>query len=399
MAQWLFVGFGGYAEVLKNKPMRRLFLVAMLARLPHTAAALILTLHVVQYLDRNYGAAGLVVAATTLGMAVGAPWRGRLVDRVGLRRALIPSIIGEALLWPLAAYVSYEWLLPVAFFAGTLNLPIFSVVRQSLSVLVPPAQQRTAFSIDGITNELSFIVGPASAIFLATQTNTEITLTLIGVLGAAAGLLLFWFNPPTRSPAAPVVSTELVESHFEWLTPAILAIFAISVGATFTLNGTDVGILAQLRATGDVASLGIVFFFWCASSIVGGLIYGAIRRPIEPMLILFAMGVLTIPVGFANGVWTLSLLLIPSGMLCTPLMAATGERIARLVREERRGEAMGWQGTSFTVGAAIGAPLTGVAIDNFSPGGGFVFVGIAATVLAFAGLVATHQRRRVAYSR
>lgn len=379
--------------------MRRLFMVAMLARLPHTAAALILTLHVVQYLDRNYGAAGLVVAATTLGMAFGAPWRGRLVDRLGLRRALIPSIIGEAILWPLAAYVPYEWLLPVAFFAGTLNLPIFSLVRQSLSVLVPPAQQRTAFSIDGITNELSFIVGPAAAIYLATQTNTEVTLAAIGVLGAAAGLLLFWFNPPTRSAdAEPAVTTALVESEFEWLTPAILAVFAISVGTTFTLNGTDVGILAQLRATGDVASLGIVFFFWCTSSIVGGLIYGAIRRPIEPMLILVAMGALTIPIGLASSVWTLALLVIPAGMLCTPLMAATGERIARLVREERRGEALGWQGTSFTVGAALGAPLTGVAIDNFSPGGGFVFVGITATAVAFAGLIATRQRRRVAYS-
>lgn len=365
----------------------------MLARLPHTAAGLILTLHVVQDLGRNYGAAGLVVAATTLGMAVGAPWRGRLVDRIGLRRALIPSIIGEAILWPLAASVSYEWLLPVAFVAGTLNLPIFSVVRQCLSVLVKPDQRRTAFSIDGITTELSFIVGPASAIYLATRTSTPFTLTLIGVLGAAAGLLLFWFNPPTRSTyAGPEVTIGIVESQFEWLTPAILAVFAISVGATFTLNGTDVGILALLRSKEAVGSLGIVFFFWCAASIVGGLIYGSMRRPIEPMLILFVMGLLTIPVGLADSVWSLSLLVIPSGMLCTPLMAATGERISRLVREERRGEAMGWQGTSFTIGAAIGAPLTGVAIDNFGPGGGFVFVGVVATLLALAGLIATRER-------
>jgi len=365
----------------------------MLARLPHTAAGLILTLHVVQDLGRNYGAAGLVVAATTLGMAVGAPWRGRLVDRVGLRRTLIPSIIGEALLWPLAGFVSYEWLLPVAFAAGALNVPIFSVVRQSLSVLVKPEQRRMAFSVDGVTTELSFIIGPASAIYLATRTSTEFTFILIGVLGAAAGTLLFWFDPPTRSThAEPEVTTGLVESRFEWLTPAILAAFAISAGATFTLNGTDVGILAQLRAGDAVGSLGIVFFFWCAASIAGGLVYGALHRPFEPMLILFVMGLLTIPVGLADSVWTLSLLLIPSGLLCTPLMAATGERISRLVREERRGEAMGWQGTSFTIGAAIGAPLTGVAIDNFGPGGGFVFMGVVGTVLALAGLIATRDK-------
>ena len=33
-----------------------------------------------------------VGAATTVGMAIGGPWRGRMVDRMGLRRALAPGL-------------------------------------------------------------------------------------------------------------------------------------------------------------------------------------------------------------------------------------------------------------------------------------------------------------------
>src|SRR6476646_9204296 len=128
------MGIGRYAALLARRPVRRLILVGMIARLPHSAAGLILTLHVVQTLGRGYAAAGLAAAALTIGIAVGSPWRGRLIDRIGLRRTLLPSVIAEGVLWPIAAFVPYEALIPVAFVCGAFALPIFTVVRQSISV-------------------------------------------------------------------------------------------------------------------------------------------------------------------------------------------------------------------------------------------------------------------------
>ena len=70
--------------------------------------------------------------------------------------------------------------------------------------------------------------------------------------------------------------------NFAWFTAAVAAVFAVAAGAGMVLSGTDVGIVAALETGGHQAEIGIVFLFWCAASVVGGLIYGAMHRPISP---------------------------------------------------------------------------------------------------------------------
>ena len=72
--------FGAYGRLLQDPRIRQLLMVGFIARFPHTAAGVILTLHVALTLGLGYGQAGLAAAAMTLGIAVGAPWRGRVVD-------------------------------------------------------------------------------------------------------------------------------------------------------------------------------------------------------------------------------------------------------------------------------------------------------------------------------
>lgn len=74
------MNFAAYREILALAPVRRLLVVAMFARIPHAAAGVLLTLHVVETMKLSYAAAGGIAAAITIGMAIGAPWRGRLVD-------------------------------------------------------------------------------------------------------------------------------------------------------------------------------------------------------------------------------------------------------------------------------------------------------------------------------
>ena len=79
------------------------------------------------------------------------------------------------------------------------------------------------------------------------------------------------------------------------------------------LSGTDVGIVAALQTGGHEAEIGIVFLFWCAASVVGGVLYGAMHRPVSPILLLLGMSALTIPMAFATDTWTLSLLALLPG--------------------------------------------------------------------------------------
>lgn len=432
------MNFRLYRDLLAIVPVRRVLLVGMLARFPHAAAGVLLTLHVVLTLDKGYAAAGVVAALVTIGIAVGAPWRGRRVDNVGLRKALIPSVISEAVIWSIAPHVSYEWLLVLALIGGLFTLPVFSVVRQSLGVLATGDKRRTAFTLDSIATEIVFMGGPAVGAILATSISSVVGLTLVGISTAAAGLFLMWFNPPTRSvgaalehdveaataavvtaapahlgepaaeltqaaaeasdPAHPGGLLRRAASGFSWLTLSVAVVFVVAAGAGLLLASTDVGIVALVESSGNPNQLGIVFAVWCAASLVGGLLYGAMNRRISPMLLLLAMSVLTLPMCFATDTISLALLSIPGGLLCAPVLSAASERVADLVSEERRGEAMGWYGSALTTGTAIGAPLAGAAIDTIGPASGFAFAGAAAAtmVLLTLGARAVVIRRRAA---
>ena len=417
------MNFAAYREILAVGPVRRLLIIAILARIPHAAAGVLLTLHVVESMHLSYAAAGSIAAAITVGMAIGAPWRGRMVDVYGLRKALIPSVIAEVVVWGTAPFLNFQLLIVAAFIGGLFAVPIFSVVRQALGVMVPQEQRRTAYALDSMGGELTFMVGPAAGVMLATN-NTVIGLIIIGVSASLAGIFLMWFNPPTRTghkgsfidvnepevhpldrvedqPAPDLVGKGMVQSWWEttrhnirWVNIAVLAILATSLGAGLVLTGVNVGMVAMMQHNDTSSDLGIVFLFWCGASIVGGIVYGALKRSVNPLWLLGAMALLIIPMGYATNAWTLGLLSILPGLLCAPVLTSSAEHIADLVTEKRRGEAMGWYGSSMTIGNAMGAPFAGAMIDSIGPWAGFAIVGVICTVLAILGLLAMGLWRR-----
>ena len=377
------MGFSGYAQLWADKPVRTLFIAAFFARIPMMAAPLVFTLFVVDDLDGTYAQAGVVAAATTLGAAIGSPWRGRLIDRLGMRRAILPSIIAVGILYPLATFSTYAWLIPVSLLMGLFLIPIFSIVRLSLSVMVEERQRRTAFSADSVISEASFIIGPAAGVLLVTQAGADVALYAIGACEVLAGLIFLHLNPPTRSTAdADEPAPDKPATRAPFLSVPVVFLFLISGGTMATLMGTDLGIVAELRELDQVGAIGFTYGLWGLSSLVGGLIYGTLNRSIRPTYLLLALGLTTIPVGLGSQVWSLSLWVIPTGFLCAPTMTAAAEWIAKLVPEERRGEAMGWQGTAFTIGGAASSPVVGAAIDDVGAWGGFVTGGLIATVIA-----------------
>lgn len=417
------MNFAAYREILAIGSVRRLLIVAMVARIPHAAAGVLLTLHVVQTMGLSYAAAGSISAAVTIGIALGAPWRGRMVDLYGLRRALIPSVIAEITVWGTAPFLNFQLLVMAAFIGGLFAVPIFSVVRQALGVMVAPGQRRTAYALDSMGGEITFMIGPAAGVMLATK-NTALGLVVIGISASVAGLFLMVINPPTRTghkgsyigvdhsrgetqevddtPSAPELRGRnfvrrwwgTTRQSLRWVNIAVLAILATSLGAGLVLTGVNVSMVALMEFNERTVDLGIVFLFWCGASIIGGIIYGALKRSVNPLWLLAAMAVLIIPMGFATNAWTLGLLSILPGLLCAPVLTASAEHIADLVTEKRRGEAMGWYGSSMTIGGAMGAPFTGIMIDSIGPWAGFVIVGAMAALLAGLGLIAMAVWRR-----
>jgi MFS family permease len=412
-----------YRRVLTLPGVPQLLGFAVLARIPRAGATVVLTLYVVLGLDRSYGAAGLVSAFFTVGVAVGAPWRGRALDRLGVRRALLPSVLVEGSAWFIVPVVGFHALFPVVFVAGLMSVPIFTVIRQSLAVLVPLSHQHTAYALDSIGTELTFMTGPAVAVLLVTQWSPTGAVFTIGATLVLAGLAIMIFNPPTRSPVDPAVEAPAedlansepsagsgsslnsgssavsagtspagaarspAESGTLLRDPALLAVLAVATGALAVLAATDVSIVAHARADGQIELTWLVFVVWSLPSLIGGLVFGAIRRAVSPYALLLGLGLLTIPVGFAPNVWWLMAALVPAGFLCAPTLSATASAISRLVPENRRGEAMGWYGSALTLGMAAGTPIAGTAIDLAGPWAGFTLLGGVGVVVALIGLV------------
>ncbi len=384
----LLAPLGPYRSLLALPHVRSLVLVTALARIPATAAGVALTLHVVLSLGGGFGAAGLLGAMLTIGGALGAPLMGRMTDRHGLRRTLVLTAAGQGAFWLLAPFLPYPLLLPLGLCGGLLSLPLFSVSRQSLAALVPVDRRRTAYSLDSMSVEVSFALGPAAGVLMATQVSTRVTLLAIGGSMMVAGLALYLLNPPIRSEAELRDAEGLAPvPRSQWLSDRLLVVLVATAGATVVLAGTDVSIVAALRQRGELGWSGVVIAAWCSWSLIGGFVYGALPRALPALVLMELLCLLTIPVGLADHWWALALALVPAGIMCAPTIAATGELISRLVPAAVRGEAMGLHSSALTAGMALGAPLAGVMVDRFGPSMGFAAVGVAGALLGLAGLL------------
>lgn len=364
-----------YKIVLGLPGLRALMLIGFLARIPATAVSMTITLHVVISLGLGYGEAGVAGAVAMAGVGVGSPLAGRLIDRVGLRPVLIVTTVAQGLYWVIAPHLSYMALVTLGFVAGVLSLPIFSVMRQFVAALVPAEQRRTAFAVDSMAVELSFMLGPALAVAAVTSLSSRLTMYGVAVGLVASGLLLIIRNPPIRS-AQEEAERSVAVPRRRWLTPSMVTLLGITMATTFVLAATELSVVSVLNNEGATAWTGLVIGLWCAYSIVGGFIYGALSRSLSPLLIIGGMAALTLPIGLVGGGWWwLTLALVPAGLLCAPSLASTVDTVSHWVPSGARGEAMGLHGTALTVGVAAGAPLAGAVIDAFGSAWGFATAG------------------------
>lgn len=384
-----------YRQTLALPGVRGLMILVFFARIPATAAGMVLTLHVAVGLGRGYGAAGTVGAVATIGIALGAPVWGRVVDRFGLRPVLVVTTLGEAAFWLFGRFLPFPLLMVAGFFGGLLVLPANSIGRQAIAALVPPDLRRTAYSMDSISAELSFMVGPAVAVLLVTQYSSTVAMLgmAIGLVGAGAALMVT--NPSVRTEEERAADTGERIPRRSWLTPRMYAVLLIGAGAVFILAGSEVALVAQLRENDELAYTGLVMIVWSVASAAGGIAYGGLRRAPTQVTLMAWLGLLTLPIGLAGGQWwLLGLALVPAAALCAPAIAATAEEVSRLAPAAARGEAMGVQSSAFTLGSAAGAPLVGFVVDHSAPVWGFALGGAGGVLIAgVASVLIVRQRR------
>lgn len=390
-----------YRRVLAVRDVRTAVVLGIAVRIPVFAGAVLLTLHVVGGLGLSYSQAGLVTMAHTAGLAVSGPWRGRLLDRKGLRPAVLPSLVVLTLCWSVAPFVGYVALLVLATLAGLFSVPVFSIIRQAVIVAAKDGDRRTALSLDSVAVEVSFMIGPLVAVWAATTFPTSWSLFAVQLSGVVAGAAIWLVDPRLKREEEHAATTASVGPR-TWLGLGFWSVCLLAATTTIVLTGTDIALVAVLRELRQTPALGPVLSVWGLGSAVGGLIYGGMRRPVPATGLLFGLGAVTLPLAWAHSVPVIAVLAGVAGLLCAPTITATVDQLTQIVPESARGEAIGGHGGFLTGGSALGAPLTGLAIDAGGAGFGFAVIGIGGmavgvtAALAAAGVRARRTRSRPA---
>ncbi|MGN9839686.1 MFS transporter [Nonomuraea sp. H19] len=386
-----------YRRLLAIPGVPTLLLVGLLARVPATATGMALTLHVAEVLKLGWVEAGVVTMASTIGMAIGSPLSGRLVDKHGLRPVLAVTTVAQAAFWACAWALPFPALAGAAALAGLLSLPVFNVIRQCLAAMVPVEQRHTGFALDSMLVELSYMVGPALAVAGITTLGSGPTMAIIGAGMTVAGLGLILLNPPTRSPAELVAQERQAVKVLrrQWFTPAFAALLGTVAATTFVLAATELSLIATMTDAGQTGWIGLAVGIWCVYSLIGGLVYGGLRHGVQPLTLIGGMGLLTVPVGLASGDWRwLILALLPAGLLCAPSLASTVNAVSSWVPAGARGEAMGFHSTALLIGIAAASPVAGAVIDGAGPAWAFTVAGLVGLAMVAAALPFWRRRPR-----
>ena len=402
-----------YAGVLRQRAVLAPFLAAVLARLPIAMTPLGIVL-LVQAERGSYGIAGVVTGAFALGTAAGAPVWGRLMDRHGQTRVLVPTVVASALLITALALgtvadLPSAVLVTLAAAAGVTFPPFSAAMRSTWRRLLPEGPARRAgFALDAVAVESLFVGGPLflSLLLLITPPVAPLLVTA-GLL--AAGGLTYSFAPAVRSPGRPTAHSDgpVEASPGTGLRSRVMAgalplVLAISAAMSIGFGVIDTSIAATARQVlGDPASLGVLFAAIAGASVVGGLLYGTRssadreHRRLPLALGMFAVSLSPVPFLLAAGrppLWSLLPLLFLAGLAIAPALIMLQHLVDRSAPAGRSNEAQAWLSTSNTAGGAAGTAAAGLLIDAHGVAASF-----GAAVLALLGscALALAARRRV----
>jgi len=368
-----------YANLLKTPGVARIIAAQLTARFPSGMLSLAYLLHVERILD-SYGAAGLVLAAASVGQAVAGPLTSRWMGVWGMRKVLVLTMVVCAVsIGAMAFLVLPVWgYMIIALIGGLSTPPIQPAVRTIYPKMVNSKQLTPLFSLDASAQEIIWVAGPVITTFVAVQISTTTAIVLAGVLLIGGGL---WF---ILSPEVGRVRIPRSKRKFGVVLkkPAVL----LSTITGFLLIGACSAVEASVVATfGDHgAESGIILAIFALGSLVGGLALG--HLPVGPWAM--ARRMFAVFVGMALALaslqfWWLAIALLIAGIGIAPALAVMFAIVSATVKFSDTAEAYGWVGTGQLIGAAIGSAIAGFLIDANGPVGGFV---IAAS-FAFVGFL------------
>jgi MFS family permease len=388
---------GAYRAVLSVPGSARLMSSALLGRLPQGMSLLAILL-LIRSTHHTYASAGVAVGALAVATAGCAPVMGRLVDRYGRAPVLAPMALIQACLYVALvvaanARAAGVILILLSMLIGASLPPIAAVVRGLLrEVYADPPVRETAYSLDAVTQELVWIVGPLVVVAVDAATSASGAVVMLGVV-CVIGTTLFLRAPlvrhaasrrPPVRPASPIVSPELRRL----LAPVALS--GVAMGAI------EVGLPSLALHAGSRPASGLLLALWSIGSVIGGLWYGthawSSSLTSRQLSLLTCAVLLTAPLIALRSIPGGAVGAVLAGLAMAPLLSCQFALVGHAVPEGSETEAFTWLQAALIGGLSAGTALAGVAIGHVGVGAPF---GIACAAFAVAAMSAARLTRKV----
>ena len=376
-----------YLSLLKTRGVARIMAAQLVARFPNGMLSLAFLLHI-EHISGTYFAAGLVLAATSIGQAIAGPLTSRWMGVWGMRRVLILTMIvcatavGTIALAPPLPIGLY---MAIGFVGGLSTPPIQPAVRTIYPKMVNSRQLTPLFSLDASAQEVIWVLGPVITTFLAIQVSTVLAI-LVALAFLVGGGTWFISSPEVGRVRIPRSKRNLGAVLKK---PAVLLATTTGFLLVGACAAVEAGVVSAFGDSGPQA--GLVLGLFAVGSLIGGLALGHI--PIGPWALarrLFGIFVGMSLAAASLNFWWLAATLFVAGIGIAPALAVMFAIVSSSVRFSETAEAYGWVGTGQLIGAAIGSAVAGFLIDRFDAPGAFW---VAASFAGVGFLIPTIFRR------
>jgi YNFM family putative membrane transporter len=339
--------------------------------------------------DASPAQISLTVTATTLAIALSAPFAGTVADVLGRKRVIAAAMVVATIpLIMIALAPSLHALVFWRFVLGLALPPIFTVVVSYIGEEWPPAQAMSVMGVYMAATSVGGFAGRFVSGLLADLVGWRAGFLMTAAMTFACGIAVAAILPRernfTRSEGLAVSARQML-GHFS--NPQLLATYAVGFGTLFTFVAlfTYVNfLLAAPPLNLSPTLLGAIFVTYLAGATAVLGLGRAIARFGRRQLVIGAIALWA-----AGALLTLipSLPLIIAGLAVAAcggfIVQATSTGYVALTAESGRTSAIGLYATSYYIGGSVGAVLPGL---TWSMGGWSACV---AMVLVMQALMAT----------
>jgi MFS family permease len=367
-------GLGRYAALFRAPSVRQVVSAGLIGRLPLGMVPLGGVL-LVRGAGNSYAVVGAVVAAMSIASGVAAPVVGRLVDRLGQARILLPL----GVLFPIAigAFVLFSTqggsglvLALCAAATGATMPPIGACIRSLWPSMLPKEDLReTAFALEAWMQELAFILGPVLVGGIAAVVSPAVAMLTAGAFGFV-GTLWFALTPPSQATSGHLHEGPRARHGALGSAGVRTVILACAwLGGAFGIVEVCMPAFAEVHATRAQGGFALASF--ACGSLIGGIWIGTRPAPRRPELrfaaMLAALGLALLPPLLAPSVPAMCVLLLVAGVPIAPAFAASYGLVDRLAMPGTSTEAFSWLSTAIVAGISLGTAIAGLMIEHLGP--------------------------------